>query len=91
MNKTELEATVCEKTNISRDVVGDIVDSVIETICATLKSGNSVKLTGFATISAKDCAARMGKNPKTGEVIKIDERRKVTIKAGKYLNEIINS
>ena len=49
MNKTELEAAVSENTNISRDVVGDVIHSVIETISATLQSGNSVKLTGFAT------------------------------------------
>ena len=91
MNKTELEAAVSENTNISRDVVGDVIHSVIETISVTLQSGNSVKLTGFATIGVKDRAARVGKNPKTGEAIDIPARRKVIIKAGKNLNDTINS
>ena len=90
MNRTELEATISEKTKINKDVVADIVQAVIDTISATLHSGNSVKLTGFATIGIKACAARVGKNPKTGAPISIPARRKITIKAGKRLESVVN-
>ncbi|MCV9965019.1 HU family DNA-binding protein [Pararhizobium sp. BT-229] len=90
MNRTELEATICESTKVNKDVVADVVQSLIDTISDTLRSGNDVKLTGFATIKVKDCASRVGKNPKTGEAIDIPERRKVTIKAGKRLESYIN-
>lgn len=90
MNRTELEATVVEKTNVNKNVVTDVIQAAVDAVVDTLRSGKSVKLTGFATIGVKDCLARDGKNPKTGESIQIAARRKVTIKAGKRLNQAIN-
>lgn len=90
MNRTELEAAICEKTKINKDFVADVVQTLLDTVSDTLRSGNAVKLTSFATIAVKDCAPRVGKNPKTGEAIDIPARRKVTIKAGKRLEAHIN-
>jgi nucleoid DNA-binding protein len=90
MNRTELEATISEKTKINKLVVADVLQAVIDTISDTLHSGNAVKLTGFATIGVKDCAPRVGKNPKTGAPIAIPPRRKITIKAGKKLESVVN-
>jgi DNA-binding protein HU-beta len=90
MNRTILEATVSEKTKISKDVVADVVQAVIDTITETLRSGNAVKLTSFATIGVKQVKARKGKNPKTGEPIDILAHNKITIKAGKKLGAVIN-
>lgn len=91
MNRTELEAAVTERTKINKDVVADLIQAVIDTVSETLASGNAVKLTGFATIGVKACAARVGKNPKTGAPIDIAERNKITIKAGKRLESVINA
>jgi DNA-binding protein HU-beta len=91
MNRTELEATVVERRNINKDVVADVLDEVFAIISEELKNGNTVKISNFATLSVKDCAARIGKNPKTGEKVPVPERRKITIKAGKQLNTLINS
>jgi DNA-binding protein HU-beta len=90
MNRTELEATICETKRINKDIVADVIGAAIDIISDTLRSGNDVKLTGFATIKVKDCAARKGKNPKTGDALDIPERKKVTISAGKRLKAHIN-
>lgn len=90
MNRTELEASICEQTKINKDIVADVMQAMIDTISDTLRSGNAVKLTSFATIGVKPCAPRVGKNPKTGEPINIPARNKVTIKAGKRLEAVIN-
>jgi nucleoid DNA-binding protein len=90
MNRTELEAAICEKTKINKDFVAEVMQTMIDTISDTLRSGNAVKLTGFATIAVKDSAPRVGKNPKTGEPIEIPARRKITINAGKKLKAVIN-
>ncbi|MCS4089447.1 HU family DNA-binding protein [Rhizobium sp. BK176] len=90
MNRTELEATICEGTKINKDIVAEVVQAFIDTISDTLRAGNDVKLTGFATIKVKDCAPRVGKNPKTGVAIDIPEKRKITINAGKRLKAYLN-
>lgn len=91
MNRTELEAIICESTKVNKDIVADVVKAFLDSVTDTLRSGNDVKLTGFATIKVKDCAARTGKNPKTGEPIDIAAHRKVSIKASKRLEALINS
>lgn len=91
MNRTELEAAICEKTKVNKDIVADVVQTLIDTVSDTLRSGNAVKLTGFATISVKDSAPRVGKNPKTGAPIEIPARRKITINAGKKLKAVVNA
>lgn len=90
MNKTELEANVCERTTINKDIVSEVVTAVLDSIMETLASGNEVKLTGFASLGVRACAPRKGKNPKTGEALDIPQRNKIYIKAGKKLSALIN-
>ncbi len=90
MNRTELEAAICEREKINKDVVADVVQAFIDIVADELCAGNDVKLTNFATVGVKRCAARKGKNPKTGEHIDIPERLKMTIKAGKRLEARLN-
>lgn len=90
MNRIELEAAIAEKADINKKIVAAVVQAGIEIITDTLAQGESVKLTGFATLSVKDRPERLGKNPKTGETIKINASRKVSMKSGKYLLEALN-
>jgi len=91
MNKIELEAAVSEKAGVNKKVVADVLAAQLAIITDTLANGESVKLTGFATLGVKDRKARVGKNPKTGESINIPASRKVTVKAGKDLLAAINA
>jgi len=91
MNRIELEAAVAEKTGISRFHVTDVADAVFSTIAETLARGEPVRITGFATFTVKDRAERLGKNPKTGETIKIKRSRKVSLRPGKDLTETVNA
>jgi nucleoid DNA-binding protein len=91
MNKIELEAAIAEKAGVPKKVVAEVISAQLAIITDTLANGESVKLTGFATLSVKDSAARVGKNPKTGEPINIPAKRKVAVKAGKDLVSAVNA
>ena len=71
MNKSELLAAIAEKTNQSKAATGDFLDATIAVIEQAVASGDPVALVGFGTFKAAPRAAREGKNPKTGEKIKI--------------------
>ena len=71
MNKSELLAAIAEKTNQSKAATGEFLDAAIAVIETAVSSGDPVALVGFGTFKAAPRAAREGKNPKTGEKIKI--------------------
>ena len=71
--------------------VTDVADAVFSTIAETLARGEPVRITGFATFTVKDRAERLGKNPKTGETIKIKSSRKVSLRPGKDLTATVNA
>lgn len=90
MNRIELEAALAERMRLNPKTSTETIDNVLAIVTETLARGEPIKLTGFATISVKDRAARLGKNPKTGETIKIPASRKVALRAGKGLLEAVN-
>ena len=71
MNKSELVAAIAEKTNQSKTASGEFLDAAIAAIEEAVSGGDTVTLVGFGTFKAAARAAREGKNPKTGEKIKI--------------------
>ncbi|MFA9438580.1 MAG: HU family DNA-binding protein [Rhodocyclaceae bacterium] len=71
MNKTDLLAAIAAKTNQSKAATGEFLDAAIAVIEEAVASGDAVTLVGFGTFKAAERAAREGKNPKTGEKIKI--------------------
>ena len=85
MNKAELITKLAEDAGITKTQANDALDSFIEAVTKTLKSGGKVTLVGFGTFSPSKRAARNGRNPQTGEVIKIKARRVAKFKAGKEL------
>ena len=77
-------------TTISKKQITAINDAFLDTVQAALKEGETVKWVGFGSFSPVKCAARMGRNPKTGEAIEISERMKVKFKPGKKLLDKLN-
>lgn len=71
MNKQELIAIVAEENELSKAQAGRIVDSVFDAIVKAVAKGDGFQLIGFGTFKAAKRAAREGRNPSTGETIKI--------------------
>ena len=91
MNKSEFIDHVAGESQLSRADAGRAVDAVIATISQALKKGDSVTLVGFGTFEARKRGARTGRNPRTGEDIKIAESMNPAFKAGKALKDAVNS
>lgn len=85
MNKAELIAKLAEDAGITKSQANASLDSFIEAVTKTLKSGNKVTLVGFGTFSVSKRAARNARNPQTGAVIKIKAKKVAKFKAGKFL------
>lgn len=90
MNKSELIDQVAAKADISKSSAGDALDAVLEGITGALKQGDSVTFVGFGTFSVSHRAARDGRNPRTGETIKIKASKLAKFKAGKALKDALN-
>ncbi|MDO4607753.1 MAG: HU family DNA-binding protein [Clostridia bacterium] len=90
MNKTELVAAVAEKAGLSKKDADKAVAAVIEAVIDTLKADDKVQLVGFGTFEVRARAAREGKNPATGEKIKIAACKVPAFKAGKALKDALN-
>ena len=90
MNKTELIDAVADEAEVSKAEAGRAVDAVISSITKALKKGDSVTLVGFGTFQVRKRAARTGRNPKTGEAIKIKASKNPAFKAGKALKDAVN-
>ena len=90
MNKTDLIDNIAEQADISKAAAGRALDAVLDSVTAALKAGDTVTLVGFGSFSAKDRAARTGRNPQTGEAIEIAAARAPVFKAGKTLKDAVN-
>lgn len=90
MNKGELIDAVAASAGLSRSDATKAVDGVLDNITRALSGGDSVSLVGFGTFSVKSRAARMGRNPRTGEAIEIKASKVPGFKAGKALKDAVN-
>ena len=90
MNKQELIENIAASADITKAAAGRALDSMIDSITNSLTKGDSVVLVGFGTFSVRDRAARMGRNPQTGEEIQIKAARVPAFKAGKALKDSVN-
>ena len=90
MNKTELVEAVSNAADLSKSDAGDAVEAVLAAVTKALKKGDTVSLVGFGTFSVKKRAARTGRNPRTGETIKIKASKIPSFKAGKGLKDAVN-
>lgn len=90
MNKQELIDNVAEEAGINKAEAGRALDAVLDSITDALSGGKTVTLVGFGTFSVKARAARMGRNPRTGEAMKIKASKAPAFKAGKSLKDAVN-
>jgi DNA-binding protein HU-beta len=86
MNKAELIAHIADEAGITKTQANSAIDSFVEVVAKTLKKGDKVTLVGFGTFSVSKRAARNGRNPQTGEAIKIKARKVARFKPGKDLS-----
>ncbi len=90
MNKTELVAAIAEKTNLTKADSEKALKAFTEVVAEELKKGEKITLVGFGTFEVSERAAREGRNPLTGETIKIAASKAPKFKAGKALKDSIN-
>ena len=90
MNKTDLIDAVAGEAEDTKAEAARAVDAVIDSITKALKKGDTVTLVGFGTFQVRKRAARTGRNPKTGETIKIKASKNPSFKAGKPLKDAVN-
>ncbi|NKC31342.1 HU family DNA-binding protein [Falsiroseomonas selenitidurans] len=90
MNKQDLVAVVAEAADLPKAKASDVLDAVFQAIEAALKEKAEVRLVGFGTFSTSKRKAGKGRNPRTGEEIKIPATTTVRFKAGKGLKDAVN-
>tara|TARA_B100001250_G_scaffold413326_1_gene447100 strand:- start:154 stop:426 length:273 start_codon:yes stop_codon:yes gene_type:complete len=90
MNKAQLIDSVASEANLSKADASRAVDAIVGSISGSLKNGDQVSIVGFGTFTVKHRAARMGRNPRTGEAIQISATNVPGFKAGKALKEAVN-
>jgi len=90
MNKAELIDKIAKDAGVTKVQANDALDSFTNAVVTTLKKGDRVTLVGFGTFSVSDRAARNGRNPQTGAVIKIKARKVPKFKAGKEFSTKIS-
>ncbi len=90
MNKSDLVDSIANNASLSKADAGRALDAFIDTVTSELQGGNSLSLVGFGTFSVKARAARMGRNPRTGEAIHIRASNVPSFKASKGLKDAVN-
>jgi DNA-binding protein HU-beta len=89
MNKQDLIAKIVKDTGVTKATAGKMIESTIDTIGKALKKGDTVAFVGFGTFKTSIRKARVARNPRTGEAIKIAKRRVPRFTAGKALNDLV--
>lgn len=90
MNKADLINALADSAELSKADAGRALDAMVTVVKKALKKGDTVSLVGFGTFSVRKRAARVGRNPRTGENIKIKASKTPTFKAGKALKDAVN-
>lgn len=90
MNKAMLIDKIAHDADITKAAAATALDSLVHGITSALKKNQRVTLVGFGTWSVNERRARIGRNPQTGEEIKIKAKNAVRFKAGKQLDDTLN-
>jgi DNA-binding protein HU-beta len=90
MNKTELIEAIATDSDISKAAAQRVLDSVVGHVIKAVTKGDTVQLVRFGSFSSGKRAARVGRNPRTGEEIKIAAAKTVKFSAGKAFKDAVN-
>ncbi|MCC7005828.1 MAG: HU family DNA-binding protein [Ottowia sp.] len=90
MNKSELIDHIAAHADLTKAAAARALDAVILGVTTTLKKGGEVSLVGFGTFAVGARAERMGRNPRTGEEIKIKAAKNPKFRPGKMLKDALN-
>ena len=90
MNKSDLIEHIAQQADISKAAASRALEAAIDAITEALKNGDSVSLVGFGTFVATEREARTGRNPRTGDAIKIDRAKVPKFRPGKALKDALN-
>lgn len=90
MNKQELINKLSDETGFTKADASRFLEAYTATVSKTLKKGNDVQLVGFGTFKVTKRKARKGRNPQTGEELKIPSRKVASFRPGKSLREAVN-
>ena len=91
MNKAELVAAMAEQAGLSKKDAEAALKAFTDVVSDELKNGGTVQLVGFGTYEVSERAAREGRNPQSGEVMKIAASKAPKFKAGKALKDLVNA
>jgi DNA-binding protein HU-beta len=89
MTKSQLVSKLADGGDISRKQVDELMNGLVDTIVKNVKKGESVKIPGLGIFRLRKMKARMGRNPQTGEAIKIPARKKVGFSVAKTFKESV--
>lgn len=90
MNKTELIEVVATKAEMTKKDAAEAINAFTEVVTEQLAKGEQIQILGFGTFVVSERKAREGKNPQTGETIKIDACKVPKFKVGKCLKDMVN-
>lgn len=90
MNKSELVQAMALKTGDTKKATEETLNAFVDVVTEALVKGDKVQLVGFGTFETRARAARKGKNPQTGEEIRIPACKAPAFKAGKALKDVVN-
>lgn len=87
LTRMDLSEAVFREVGLSRNESAQLVETVLQHLSDALASGESVKISSFGTFNVRDKAARVGRNPKTGDEVPISPRRVLTFRASHLMKE----
>jgi integration host factor subunit alpha len=91
LTRADLAEAVVEKAGIPRNEAAELVEHVLKQIVYALERGESIKLSSFGSFGLREKSERVGRNPKTGEVVPITPRRVIVFKASNIMKDKINA
>ena len=91
MNKTELVAAMADQAGLSKKDAEKALKAFTDVVAEELKKGEKIQLVGFGTFEVAERPAREGRNPRTGETMKIAASKSPKFKAGKALKDMLNA
>ncbi len=90
MNKSEMIEAMSQELNLPQREASSIITTILDSMTDALAKGENIEIRGFGSFSVKDYGTYYGRNPKTGEQIKVKPKKLPFFKVGKELKEMVN-